>query len=403
MLWLSRKDEKVMIKSLCSLILIAIVSSGVGLYAQESGKIESALSCMECHEDIYNQWSNSRHARSTPANNILFAKIYELSQKDTNGETKLYCIRCHAPVTRINGDVNLKQEITNEGITCDICHTITRLTDHPEEWPNLYEPGEVKRGVKKDAEPEEHLTVYSELFENSRICSGCHGDMLDIPGTRSCGNLTICDTDFEWRQTTFTMEGKSCVDCHMTTGVMEKGGSTGIVVRGHDFPGAYSPKKLGEAAKILLDAKEFQGEVITTVEVMNEGTAHLLPTGPPARMIFLKVSALNQNNEEIWSNFTDNPITQDPYGVFHIVFANAAGKVPSMPWLASKIVKDTRIRPKESRRLVYKFPAPGVVKVKAKLFYRLAPLPLLDKFEITEESLRKPYLMTHMERSILID
>jgi len=188
----------------------------------------------------------------------------------------------------------------------------------------------------------------------------------------------------------------------MTAGVTEKGVSTGMAVRGHDFPGAYSPAQLKKAAKLILDAKEFGGEVITTVEVVNEGTAHLLPTGPPARMIFLKVSALNHNGEEIWSNFTDNPVVQDPYGVFHIVFANAEGKVPSMPWLASKIVKDTRLRPEETRRLVYKFPASGVAKVKAKLFYRLAPLPLLDKFEITEESLRKPYLMAQVERIIAI-
>ena len=392
-----------MSKLLSSLMLVTLAGLWGVLHGQQPEKIESALTCKECHEDIYNQWSGSRHARSTPAKNILFAKIYELSQQDTNGETKLYCIRCHAPVTQINGDVDIQQEITNEGITCDICHSIAELSDSPQHWPNIYEPGKTKRGPSKDADVDEHEVVYSELFENSRLCSGCHGDMLDIPGTRSCGNLTICDTDFEWRGTTFAKEGKSCVDCHMT-------GTQGLSVSKevertaqHDFSGAYSHEKLQEAAKLVLDVKEFGGKIIAAIQVINKGTGHLLPTGPPARMVFLKVSAFDHNGEEVWSNYTNNPAKEDPFGVFHIVFANLEGKIPSMPWLASRIVKDTRIRPGEHRQLVYKFPSEGVTKVEAKLFYRLAPPPLLDKFEITDETLRKAYLMAQSEQIITIE
>ncbi len=382
------------------LIIIAMTCSWAMLYGQAPGKIESALSCKKCHEKVYDQWSSSQHARSTPVNNVLFAKIYELSQKDTDGQTKLYCIRCHAPVTQTNGDVDLLQEITNEGVTCDVCHSITQLSDHPGSWPNVYEPGEVKRSARRDVEPEGHKSAYSEIFENGKICSGCHGDMLDIPGTRSCGDLTICDTDFEWQGTTFAREGKSCVACHMT-GVVEKSffrAEKSIIQ--HDFPGAYSPAKLQAAAKLSLDIKEFEGEVIARVEIVNDGVAHLLPTGPPARLVFLKVSALDQNDREIWSNFESNQAVEDPFGIFHIVFADQNGKVPSMPWLAVRIVKDTRLRPGETRRLIYKFPGEGVAKVTAKLYYRLAPPPLLDKFEIVDETLRTPYLMADEARSI---
>ncbi|MCH7731701.1 MAG: hypothetical protein IIB44_04185 [Candidatus Marinimicrobia bacterium] len=382
------------------LIFFTLLGLAATLSGQESIEIKSATTCKKCHEDIYIQWSSSQHARSTPANNILFAKIYELSRKDTNGDTKLYCIRCHAPVSQINGDVDLVQEITNEGITCDICHSISELSDSPQHWPNIYEPGNIKRGPHGDTDPEGHESVYSELFENSRLCSGCHGDMLDIPGTRSCGNLTICDTDFEWKSSSYAADGKSCVDCHMT-------GISGQLIADktetesqHNFYGAYSPGKLREAAKVDLNIKEFEGEIIASVQVENVGAAHLLPTGPPARMMILKVSALNNAGEVIWSNFTDNPAAQDPYGIFHIVFADPDGKVPSMPWLASRIVKDTRLRPGEKRQLVYKLPAEGVVMVEAKLLYRLAPPPLLDKFEITDSTLRNPYLMAQARKLV---
>jgi len=333
-------------------------------------------------------------------NNILFAKIYELSQKDTGGETKLYCIRCHAPVTQINGDVELREGLTNEGVTCDICHSISQLSDHAGNWPNVYEPGEVKRSARREVEPKGHEIAYSEIFENGKICSGCHGDMLDIPGTRSCGNLTICDTDFEWQGTTFAREGKSCVACHMTAVVEKSFFRAKKSVTQHDFPGAYSPAKLQAAATLSLDIKVFEGEVIARVEVLNDGVAHLLPTGPPARLVFLKVRALDQNGREIWSNFDSNQAVEDPFGIFHIVFADQNGKVPSMPWLAARIVKDTRLRPGETRRLIYKFPGEDVVQVTAKLYYRLAPPPLLDKFEITDETLRTAYLMADATRSI---
>ena len=374
-------------------------------FGQKTDKIKSAQNCKKCHNEIYEQWQSSRHAHSTPSTNPLFAAIYKLSQMDTDGETKLYCIRCHAPVSQINGDTELAEDITNEGITCDICHTIVELSNEPEFWPNRYQLGKVKQGVFRDSQPKGHKTVYSELLTTSEICSGCHGDMLDIPGTQSCGNLTICDTNFEWKTTSFAEHGDRCRDCHMNavSGRAAKNGPERERIFQHNFSGAYSPDMLEKAAELNLDVKEFEGEVILILNVINSGAAHFLPTGPPARVMFVELSATNGNDEVIWSNFSENPIVEDPYGVFHIVFADQDGKVPSMPWLAVKIVKDTRLRPGENRQLVYKFPAAGVKKIEAKLFYRLAPTPLLDKFEITNELLRKAYLMAQIERSLTVE
>ena len=374
-------------------------------FSQKTNNIKSAQNCKKCHNEIYDQWQSSRHAHSTPSTNSLFASIYNLSQMDTKGETKLYCIRCHAPVSQINGDTDLAEDITNEGITCDICHTIVELSDEPEYWPNRYKPGKVKQGVFKDSQPKGHKTAYSEMFTTSEICSGCHGDMLDIPGMRSCGNLTICDTDFEWKTTSFAELGKRCQDCHMNAvrGKAAKNGPEREILFQHNFSGAYSQDMLKKAAELELNAKEFEGDVILTLDVINSGVGHFLPTGPPARMMFVKLLATNKTGEVVGSNFVENPVAEDPYGVFHIVFSDQNGKVPSMPWLAVKIVKDTRLRPNENRHLVYKFPAVGVERIEAKLFYRLAPSSLLDKFEITDELLRKAYLMAQTDVSLTVE
>jgi len=353
------------------------------IQAQEH-KIQSSESCKDCHQDIYQQWVKSRHANATPSKNILFAKLYQKSQQDTEGQTKLYCIRCHAPVSMVNGDVDLKQEITNEGVTCDICHTTKELTKDPQHWPLILSGEDTKFGPSKKLPPHDHESAYSNMFEGGKLCSGCHGGMIDVPQMQGCSDLTICDTSGEWEQSSFSKNKSGCNECHAT----------------HSFEGAYSEEILQQAVDLNIEVNEFGGKINLNVTITNSGTGHLLPTGPPARLIFIKVLAYDQAGKVIWSNFNTNPMKEDPYGVFHVVFANSLGQVPALPWIAAKIVKDTRLKPEESRKLIYKFPAENVEKIEAKLFYRLAPSPLLDKFEITDEYLKKSYLMAEVTKKL---
>jgi hypothetical protein len=347
-------------------------------------KAENPLNCKSCHREIYDQWQKSRHAFSTPSKNILFAKLYQKSQQDTDGKTKLYCIKCHAPVSNFNNDVDLQQEITNEGVTCDVCHTVKELTKEPEHWPLIFDDGNIKFGPVKNLEVKAHKTAYSDLFEGSKLCKSCHGGMIDIPQMQGCSDLTICDTYGEWGQSQFSNNTSGCQECHPV----------------HSFEGAYSEEMLQKAVDLKVDFKEFGGKINLNIDITNTGAGHLLPTGPPARLIFIKIHAIDNSGKILWSNFTENPASEDPYGVFHIVYAGSEGKVPVLPWVAVKIIKDTRIKPKETRKLIYKFPSSGVKKIETKLYYRLAPSSLLEKLEITDEYLNKPYLMAEVIRTL---
>ncbi|MFQ6115732.1 MAG: multiheme c-type cytochrome [bacterium] len=380
-------------------LLFSITLTGV--FAEE-GKYQKSATCKPCHLQIYDQWQNSRHAKSTPAENILFAKIYKKSQRDTRGETKLYCIKCHAPVSTINGDTDLEEEVTNEGVGCDICHTAAELSVEPDRWPIIYQPGKTKFGPYEDSEAKIHQTAYSKQLRTSEFCGSCHGPMIDIEGTRSCGDLTICDTYGEWKGSSQAEKGIGCQDCHMGTkkGQAAKNGPVREQVHGHGFEGAYSQEQLKKAAELAMEVKEFGGHIIATINITNSGSGHRLPTGPPPRMVILKVSAFDENGHILWTNWEENPGQEDPYGVFHIVFADSAGKAPAFPWVAARIFKDTRLEPDETRQLIYKFPAQGVTRVEAKLFYRLAPLALLDKFEIPDPYLRTPFLMAKLTKDI---
>ena len=91
----------------------------------EKSTFTSAKVCGECHVEIYNMWKNSLHAMSIE--DPIFQTANLIAFKNSNGETKVLCIKCHAPITFWNKDYDLKQDITKEGITCDFCHSVTAV------------------------------------------------------------------------------------------------------------------------------------------------------------------------------------------------------------------------------------------------------------------------------------
>jgi hypothetical protein len=343
---------------------------------EERGQSSSEV-CKDCHSKEYEEWSESIHSKSTPVKDVLFAKIYQKSQQDTEGKTKLYCIRCHVPVSTLNGDVEFKEEITREGVTCDICHTAKTLTKEPEHWPIIYESDQQKLKSYRDFESSGHQEYYSSTYPTAMLCSSCHGAMIDIPEMQGCSDLTICDT---YGESLLAEKPQDCQKCHQS----------------HSFQGAHSEEMLKKAAQLNLKVTEFNGKINLVVNVTNNGTGHRLPTGPPTRIVYLKISVYDGEGRLLWTNFKKNLMKEDPYAAFHIVFADSMDKAPAFPWMASKIFKDTRMDAGEVRALTYKFPSEGVKTIDAKLFYRLAPISLLDKFEIMDEYLRTPHLMTEV-------
>jgi hypothetical protein len=360
-----------------SKIIILIFSLLSFVFLEEVRGQSSAEVCGDCHSEEYKQWSESMHSKSTPVKDILFEKVYQKSQLDTKGKTKLYCIRCHVPVSTLNGDFEYKKEITREGVTCDICHTAKSLSKEPEHWPIIYESDQSRLNYYRDFESPTHQENYLTTYPTSKLCSSCHGAMINIPGMQGCSDLTICDT---YGESQMAQKPEECLKCH----------------QGHSFQGVHSEIMLKKAAQLNLEVAKFGGKINLVVNVMNNGTGHRLPTGPPTRMVYLKVSAYDGEGNLLWTNFKENLMKEDPYGVFHIVFADSTDKAPAFPWIAAKIFKDTRMDAGESRELIYKFPTEGVERIDAKLFYRLAPLSLLDKFEITDEYLRTQHLMTEV-------
>jgi hypothetical protein len=104
----------------------------------------------------------------------IFDTAYMQAVREGGQQAKRICLRCHAPMTLANGDFDLEQGVTRDGVACDFCHTVTAVhLDNPLA-PYSLEPGLVKRGIIKKAASPSHEVAYSELHGTSEFCGGCH-------------------------------------------------------------------------------------------------------------------------------------------------------------------------------------------------------------------------------------
>jgi hypothetical protein len=175
----------------------------------------SARVCGECHVDIYNSWKGSLHAFSL--SDPIFDAAFMQAVKERGDAAKRLCLRCHAPMTMFNGDYDLEQGVTREGVSCDFCHTVTAVETGPSEKPYTVDVGLVKRSILRKAKSPVHEVAYSELHGQAEFCGGCHN--LTTPE-----GVAIMSTYDEWKEGPYSREGTPCQECHMRL-------STGNVVR----------------------------------------------------------------------------------------------------------------------------------------------------------------------------
>ena len=132
-----------------------------------------ASRCGDCHQDIYNQWKNSRHAK---------AYISEDYKKATHNYSKTKCLNCHIPLELSKGE---KPQIRNfhkeDGVNCVSCHFSSQTN-------SMHGPYDVFSPP--------HPSTKDEDFRKAFICSSCHQE-----------------TYKQWKKAKVE---KTCQQCHMT-------------------------------------------------------------------------------------------------------------------------------------------------------------------------------------------
>lgn len=273
------------------------------------------------------------------------------AQRPTNAGP---CADCHAAPTAAHapGATNLNSIrglIYKEGLTCDFCHKIDKVTANdapgingaitlrrPENpGPNGWGKPEIMFGPLTDVPMPIMGNIYRPQYRQSSYCSACHqwrargirpGDAALIDSAKWPDGLPIQDTYREWQgRPAWMPESWTCQSCHMPAddvetaafplGQMETttGGAMGWrrpfgQVRSHAFlarqpalaPGAKemanepSRALLRKPIDVTVDAQRQGGELVVNVSLQNRGAGHSLPTGTPSRQLLLLVSASSQ-------------------------------------------------------------------------------------------------------------
>jgi len=305
------------------LLMIPAFAAGVGkdgTIAAKKGKATTiaelvamydSTGCIDCHEEIHNQWSNSAHSRPvygtgrtaatmrTALENGVLSWAYSGAKEpeDVEVEHLMGCAKCHLPQLADATDAVAKefigniydlmaayrnddQEKFNEhkeillslNINCLVCHNRMAITH---KWTDGYpQDGTVYGSFDGDHEDEAfpHAKV-SPIMSESIFCGQCHG----LGPNFELDNPTQCATAYGSYLWAYRPEGgtETCQACHM-----EKSGL------GHDMQ-SYRSEVMAEAAVDFeveaygakwLDGRLVSPKAIVNVKMTNRA-GHAIPDG----------------------------------------------------------------------------------------------------------------------------
>lgn len=366
-----------------------------------SAQFESAGKCQYCHIDIYRQWRGSTHALAFE--NPAYQSVLKQTSRETNGEADAFCVSCHAPIGWLAEEVppvdgSGLSEVSRQGVTCDLCHTITELTGLGNASFRVT-PGNTKFGPLDDAiNTPLHQSEFNRLFTQSEICGSCHQIVHPQNG------LVLSATYDEWKESSFGSRRINCQDCHMTpgpgvtkpnpgvaaTGAPKKRehtwthymtGNNVFAMRQAGFEGhaAKAEENLKAAAALFLGVPEklspYQPARIN-VRVRNDGAGHYLPTGLSLyKDMWLEVIVTNEQGNVVFRSGTldSNGLIQENSVIYKKVFGDANGNETKNLWEAAKVLRDHRIPPQEYADEFIEIPGlplPGTLNIQVRLLYR---------------------------------
>lgn len=249
--------------------LVAIFGSGP-TGAAEARTFTSSQQCRDCHQEVYQEWEGSQHAKSwiNPAVRML-----------SNDFANQDCIDCHAPrpvyVTGIGERVLPRETRRVEGVDCIACHQLpSRDGQDGGMAGTLDDPSAACRPVAV-------RTLYSP-----ELCAGCHNQHQTVD---------------QWRASKYPALGQDCLTCHMPhrNGDPNQG-------RDHTFHGGYHLPMLKEAV-------ELRGRVadgVYRVEVENVGAGHAFPTDERSRRADVFWRVKGESGADAWRHVYR---IRDPY------------------------------------------------------------------------------------------
>jgi nitrate/TMAO reductase-like tetraheme cytochrome c subunit len=342
-------------------------------------------SCKECHENIYYEYENSMHARSS-----LFKDEFHKKMKELNFPSTYKCARCHTPgasnLEKIrSGELQPSQHTREtDGVSCIYCHQIAKIKKSHKENINITtfdRPGkQLMYGNLKDyGDSDKHNSLsLNPIYKNSQVCMGCHSHKRN-----DFNDVEIC-------QISYKKDFKSdCIKCHMPK---YPGGITKINKKGrseyasHRFLGIRSPELVKKAVALHL---EQDGKKIKLTITNKMG--HMV-LQQPMRLKYVE-TVVKRDGKVIWKNFKNTPY-EDKEVTFSKLFKDEAGKQVYPP-KAFAIKYYNNLDVNESKTVTYEIPdlQAGDEVISTWISYPIRP-SLAKELDLHEESLVKKYVGT---------
>jgi hypothetical protein len=263
-------------------------------------RFETTESCAECHSQIARQYSRSMMAQSfthewDEIEYFELALPHALKDEKMAG-IKAGCNGCHAPLAYLAGDIPPQRPAAgtraNEGVSCDVCHSITGFSgDVPFNFNYIMDPGDVKQGTRPGMDSGGHDIAVNDFLSSAEFCGICHNEKDPF-------GMWVKATHLEWKAGPYGKKGITCQECHMprADGTLSDDGDPVEGVRQHTFHGVHSPEKLLGAVEVLLYPRQATvpagGSIVVDATVMNAKAGHMIPSGSvEERVAWLHVEA----------------------------------------------------------------------------------------------------------------
>ncbi|MEE8492733.1 MAG: multiheme c-type cytochrome [Nitrospirales bacterium] len=305
--------------------------------------------CKRCHFRAFEEWEASPLARSI--HSAAFRVALEEYLTFSGNKDKALCFRCHAP--HVNEFAELADHFVKQvrsrdplidGVGCAQCHFIREVdfTAHPP-LPK-YETGKTLFGPYADyVKNLAHDSMKLEIYRKSALCLNCH---QSVPTAADLGKSN--DLLGSWETSKAVKSGKECQTCHMPEQIGESAnGEPKRRVANHTFPGRVGRLRQ-EGAKLDISA-EVTGKTSKVTVTVRSLVPHNLPTTHPAwASVVLTLTIKGKNLKTVYQEDR----------VFGRVYADAKGRETVFDFKATKVLKNTVLKPEETRVETFTFPTP---------------------------------------------
>ncbi len=305
-----------------------------------------------------------------------------------------------------------------DGISCDYCHKIRNVIKDktkPSGTAAVQERQSPARGNSilvfgpyDDVSAPPMAASYNPIFDQGKFCSVCHNHFKKLEkdktwdagkvysaselngfGLEDNTTLPIQTTYREWKQwqdqlpSDDSNKGKKCQDCHMSwrkemlpyDNYVVDGSARNMWgtyrspnnIRPHHFDGG-TETQLKTALSLELEGEISGNKLKINAYITNTNGGHWVPTGETMRSVMLLLKVTDSSGKTLkliegsrlpdWSGTGDiaaGNYAGLPGSVFARVLGDDKGNLNVPFWNATRVVSDTRIRPKKTVTLKYEF------------------------------------------------